>query len=70
METEYQRLYREKTIAPEKALDFVPDGGVIVTGGAAQEPATFFSRLHTIAPRITRPVQIYNTGSERVPPWS
>ena len=69
METEYQRLYREKTIAPEKALDFVPDGGVIVTGGAAQEPATFFSRLHTIAPRITRPVQIYNTGSERVPPF-
>lgn len=69
MYSDCQQLYREKRIDPRRALELVPDGGVVVTGGAGQEPVTFFSRLHTIAPRLSRPVEVYNTGNARLPPY-
>lgn len=65
----YERMYQEKLISPARALELVPDGGVIVTGGAGQEPETFLAQLHTIVPRLTRPVELYNSGSDRLPPF-
>jgi acyl-CoA hydrolase len=63
MEKEYQALYREKQITPQQALDWITDGTTVGIGGMGQTPQTFLGGLHTIAPRLQKPVRIYGGGT-------
>ena len=49
-----------KIITVEQALDLIVDGDDIVTGLGCSEAKDTLSQLHTIAPRITTPIQVTN----------
>lgn len=56
-------LYQAKLGTIQDALDLIEDGDTITWSTHGSEPKAFLSHLHTIAPRLKKGVQCWNTIS-------
>ena len=58
-----QELYRERLGTIQDALDLIEDGDIVTWSTHGSEPKGFLSQLHTIAPRLEKGIQCWNTIS-------
>ena len=54
-------LYRERLATVQEALDLIADGDCLTWSTHGSEPKVFLEHLHTIAPRLDKGVDCWNT---------
>lgn len=56
-------LYRERLGTVQDALDWIDDGDCLTWSTHGSEPKVFLEHLHTIAPRLEKGIDCWNTIS-------
>ena len=54
-------LYRERLATVQEALDLIQDGDCLTWSTHGSEPKVFLEHLHTMAPRLDKGVDCWNT---------
>lgn len=58
-----QELYHQRLGTVQEALDLIEDGDCLTWSTHGSEPKVFLSHLHTIAPRLEKGIECWNTIS-------
>ncbi len=60
-----EKIYLSKLMTPQQVLDLVQSGDKIMVGPTSNTPQNFLQKLHTVAPRLKEPVELYEAGLSR-----